>query len=108
MYGRGKFSQSRQMKDLFYSIVKAFNRKVVFISWELSIISVLFFGIIHRPCLPSIGLLNIHLLQFVKTGKHLPTGQTITSMVLIYFLDRLSRFLLLIEVFSPVFSVHYL
>ena len=43
MYGRGKFSQSRQMKDLFYSIVKAFNRKVVFISWELSIISVLFF-----------------------------------------------------------------
>ena len=43
MYGRGKFTQSRQMKDLFYSIVKAFNRKVVFISWELSIISVLFF-----------------------------------------------------------------
>ena len=66
MYGRGKFSQSRQMKDLFYSIIKAFNRKVVFISWELSIISVLFFGIIHRLCLLSIGLLNIHLLQFVK------------------------------------------
>ena len=66
MYGRGKFSQSRQMKDLFYSIVKAFNRKVVFISWELSIISALFFEIIHRPCLPSIGLLNSHLLQFVK------------------------------------------
>ena len=68
MYGRGKFLQSRQMKDLFYSIVKAFNRKVVFISWELSIISVLFFGI-HRLCLPSIGLLNIHLLQFVKNWE---------------------------------------
>lgn len=66
MYGRGKFLQSRQMKDLFYSIVKAFNRKVVLISWELSIISVLFCGIIHRLYVPSIGLLNIHLLQFVK------------------------------------------
>ena len=30
------------MKDLFYSIVKAFNRKVVFISWELSIFSIVF------------------------------------------------------------------
>lgn len=69
MYGRGKFLQSRQMKDLFYSIAKAFNRKVVFISWELGIISLLFFGIIHRPCLPSIGLSNIHLLQCVKNWE---------------------------------------
>ena len=69
MYGRGKFLQSRQMKDLFYSIAKAFNRNVVFISWELGIISLLFFGIIHRPCLPSIGLLNIHLLQCVKNWE---------------------------------------
>ena len=81
------------MKDLLYSIVKAFKRKVVFYFMGTKYYS----SIVSRNNTSPLSSFDRfikypYLLQFVKNWETSAKEQTITTMVLLYFLDRLSRF----------------